>query len=153
MTITYALDHVPTSTESVNVEVAPKSEMALIKTYVDPKTDELVSEYRIASGDEVYPASVVFRYGVQSRKTGDVRRISMTFYTWATKTDSVTGEVAHEPISSSVQFLLPAQMTVEVADLDDLVGNTFSFLYLSVTTGARSTAWLQALLYGRTQLV
>lgn len=153
MTVTYALDHVPTTTESVNVEVAPKSEMALIRTYTDSNTGELVSEYRLASGDEIYPSTVVYRYGVQTRKSGSVRRISMTFFTWASKTDSDTGITTREQVSSTVSLLLPATMTVEVADLDDFIGTMFSFLYASVTTGARSTAWLQALLYGRTQLV
>lgn len=153
MAVTYAIDHCPTTTESVNVEVAPKSEFALIKTYTDSQSGELVSEYRLASGDELYPATVVYRYGVQTRKTGNVRRISMTFYTWATKTDSVAGTVDYEQVSSTIQLILPAQMTVEVADLDDLLGNTMSFMYGSVSAGARSTGYLQALLYGRTQVV
>lgn len=153
MTVTYSIDHCPTTTESVNVEVAPKSEFALIRTYTDNTSGELVSEYRLASGDELYPATVAYRYGIQTRKTGNVRRISVTFYTWATKTDSVAGTVEYEPINSTIQFILPAQMTIEVADLDDFLGNTLSFMYGSVSAGARSTGYLQALLYGRTQVV
>lgn len=153
MTITYALDHVASTTESVNVEVAPKSELALVRTYTDKTSDEVVSEYRIASGDELYPSTVAFRYGLQTRKGSEARRISMTFYTWATKTDSVTGEVSHEPISSTIQLLLPGRMTIEVGDLDDLLGNTLSFMYPSVSSGARSTVYLQALLFGRTQVI
>jgi hypothetical protein len=43
-------------------------------------------------------------------------------------------------------------MTVEVADADDLLGNLFSFAYLSVTTKVRNTAWLQDMLYGIPQV-
>jgi hypothetical protein len=51
MTISYSLDHTPSSTESVLVEVAPKSEMTLRATDADPKTGAVTATYVLASGD------------------------------------------------------------------------------------------------------
>jgi hypothetical protein len=76
----------------------------------------------------------------------------MTFSTWAVKADSVTGIEVRAPLNVTIGINVPADMTIEVADLDDLIGNAFSFLYASVTAKVRSTAWLQKLLYGATQV-
>lgn len=152
MTITYSIDHLSTSVEDVSVEVAAKSEMTLQSTDVDPKTGEVVSTYVLASGDNSYPATVVYRSSVQNRSNGAIRRMSMTFSTWATASDSVTSTDTKKPLVITVAINVPADMTVEVADLDDLIGNAFSFLYASVTAKARSTSWLQKLLYGVPQV-
>lgn len=152
MTITYSIDHVSTSVEDVSVEVAAKSELTLQSTDVDPKTGEVVSTYVLASGDNSYPANVTFRSSIQNRASGAIRRMSMTFSTWATASDSVAATDTKKPITASVSFNVPADMTIEVADLDDLAGNLFSFLYLSVTTKVRDTTWLQKLLYGIPQV-
>lgn len=153
MTITYSLDHVNSSTESVNVEVAAKSELTLQSTDVDPKTGEVVSTYILASGDNAYPAYVTFRSGIQNRNSGSVRRISMTFSTWAVATDDVAQTVTRKPISATAAFNVPADMTIEVGDFDDFIGNAFSFLYASVGTGARNTGYITKLLYGAPQVV
>jgi hypothetical protein len=152
MSITYSLDHISTSVEDVSVEVAAKSEMTLAGTSTDPKTGEVSSEYALASGDNSYPAYVTFRSVLQKRSTGDVRRLSMTFSTWAVASNSVSGIDTRKPFSGTVSFLIPADMTIEVADMDDFIGNLFSFLYLSVTTKVRDTTWLQKLLYGVPQV-
>lgn len=152
MTITYSLDHVATSVEDVSVEVAAKSEMTLQSTSTDPKTGEVVSVYVLASGDNSFPATLTYRNSLQNRNTGAIRRISMTFSTWATAADSVSGVDTKKPFSGTVSFNIPADMTVEIADMDDFIGNLFSFLYLSVTTKVRDTTWLQKLLYGVPQV-
>lgn len=152
MTITYSIDHLSTTVEDVSVEVAAKSEMTLQSTDVDPKTGEVVSTYVLASGDNSYPATVTFRSSVQNRSSGAIRRMSMTFSTWATASDSVTATDTKKPLVATFAMNVPADMTVEVADLDDLIGNCFSFLYASVTTKVRSTSWLQKLLYGIPQV-
>jgi hypothetical protein len=153
MTITYSIDHLNTSVEDVSVEVAAKSEMTLQSTDVDPKTGEVVSTYVLASGDNSYPAIVTYRSSVQNRANGAIRRMSMTFSTWATAADSITGIDIKKPLLGTVSFNVPADMTIEVADMDDMIGNLFSFCYASVTTKVRSTTWLQKLLYGVPQVV
>lgn len=152
MTITYSIDHISTSVEDVSVEVAAKSEMTLQGTITDPKTGDVTSTYILASGDNSYPATVAYRSSVQTRAGNAIRRMSMTFSTWATMSDSVSGLDTKRPVVASISFNIPADMTVEVADMDDLAGNLFSLLYLSVTTKVRDTGWLQKLLYGIPQV-
>lgn len=152
MTLTYSLDHVPSTTESVAVEVAAKSEMTLQSNSTDPKTGEQTCVYVLASGDMNFPATVTYRIGLQNRSDGKKRRVSMTFSTWATVADSVTGIDTKKEISSTFSMLLPADVTIELADVDDLIGTTFSWLYLSQSAGARDTTWLQKLLYGVPQV-
>lgn len=148
MSLSYSIDHISTSVEDVSVEVAAKSELTLRQVSTDPKTGEISAEYVLASGDDNFPATVTYRTVLQRRQGALNRRISMTFQTWATVSNSVTGEDEKKPISSTISMILPPEMTLELADLDDLLGNTFSFMYASVTTKVRDTAYLQKLLYG-----
>lgn len=152
MSITYSIDHVSTTVEDVSVEVAAKTEMTLQSTDVDPKTGDVTSIYVLASGDNSFPANITYRSSIQSRAGGSIRRVSMTFSTWATQSDSVSGTDTKKPFSGTVSFNMPADMTIEVADMDDFIGNLFSFLYLSVSTKVRNTTWLQKLLYGVPQV-
>jgi len=147
VSITYSIDHVASSTEAVNVEVAAKSEMTRQSTVVDPKTGDVLSTYVLSSGDNAYPATVTYRIQNQGSSSNPTRRAVMTFSTWATSDDGL-GTVIKKPLSGSISFVVPANLTVELADMDDFIGNLFSFLYASVTTGARSTAWLQKFLFG-----
>ena len=153
MSLSYAIDHVVTSTESVNVEVAAKSEMTLVSTDIDPKSGDVISTYVLASGDVAFSATIIYRIATQSRAGGTIRRISATFSTWATETDSVTGAINRKPINSTFSLNIPADMTVELADVMQLLGNCFSFLYPSVAAGVRNTGYLQKLLYGSPQVV
>jgi hypothetical protein len=153
MSLSYSIDHVVISTESVNVEVAAKSEMTLVSTDVDPKSGDVVSTYVLASGDVAYPATVVYRIASQSRASGPIRRVSLTLNTWATETDSVTGGIVRKAINSTISLNIPADLTVELADIMQMIGNTFSFVYPSVSAGVRSTGYLQRLLYGSPQVV
>jgi len=152
MSLTYSIDHASTSVEDVSVEIPEKSTMLLSGVTIDSKTGEIVSSYTIPSGDNSYPATVVYRCVLQKRSTGNVRRISMTFSTWATMADSVSGLDTKKAISGTISFLVPADMTIEVADMDDFIGNLFGFLYLSVTAKARDTTWLAKLLFGISQV-
>jgi len=150
MSISYSIDHLSTSVEDVSVEVAPKSEFTLQSTSTVNGVTE--TSYVLSSGDNAYPATVTYRSEIQKRAAALVRRLSMTFSTWAVKADSVTGIELRSPVNLTIAINVPADMTIEVADLDDLIGNAFSFLYASVTAKARSTAWLQKMLYGATQV-
>jgi hypothetical protein len=152
MTLTYTLDHVPSTTEAVNVEVAEKSTMTLQSTDTDPKTGEIVSTYVLASGDDAYPAYVTYRAANQTRSTGKIRRVSMTLQTWATKSDSVSGTDTKSLILGQISLNIPTDFTVEVADLMQMLGSMFSFMYFSVTASVRETTWLQKLLYGIPQV-
>jgi len=152
MTITYSIDHVSGTTESVNVEVADKVNMTLQSTDTDIKTGEVVSTYVLAAGDNAYKAFVTLRCVLQTRRGAAYQRVSMTFDTWAVKSDSVAGTEERKPLSGTISFLIPADMTIEVADMDVFIGSLFSFLYVSVSTGTRNTTWLAKLLYGIPQV-
>lgn len=153
MTHTYSLDHVATATESVLVETAAKSEMTLVSTDVDPKTGDIVSTYVLSSGDSQFPANVTYRVATQSRGGQAIRRMSMIFSTWAVDDNSVDGVATRKPISGTIALNVPADITIELADMDDFIGNLFSFLYASQSSGARNTGYLQKLLYGVPQVV
>jgi len=148
MTITYSVDHLPSSTESVTVEVAPKSELTLQSSDTDPKTGEVTATYVLSSGDIRFPAYVVYRVTPQNRASGSVLRISMTFSTWAVMSDSVSGIDTRKPITSTISMILPADISVSTANVDKLLGEIFSLMYSSVSSGTRTTTWLQKLLYG-----
>jgi hypothetical protein len=153
VTHTYSLDHVATATESVLVETAAKSELTLISTTTDPKTGAVTSNYVLASGDDAYPATVSYRVENQTRGGNPVRRVSMTFSTWAADYNDVDGITTRKPVVASFSFVLPADLTIELADMDDLIGNAFSFLFASQSAGARNTGYLQKLLYGVPQVI
>jgi len=153
MTLTYEITHAVASVEDVSIEVAPKSEMTLQSTTTDPKTGEVASRYVLASGDVNHPADITYRSALQTRGGALIRRITVTFSTWATSTDSVTGIVVYKPVQASFSMNIPVDMTTELADIDDFLGTTFSFLYASVSVKVRNTGYLQKLLYGITQVV
>jgi len=152
MTMSYSIDHALTSVEDVSVEVADKANMVLQSTDTDQKTGEIVSTYVISNGESNFPATVVYRVVDQNRSSGAIRRVSMTFNTWATKSDSVSGIDTKKAISGTISLNVPTDITVELSDVDDLIGNLFSFLYLSVTTKVRDTTWLGKLLFGIPQV-
>jgi len=148
MSLSYTIDHVVATLEDVSIEVAAKSELTHISTKVDDKSGDVIATYVLASGDARFPANVIYRVSAQSRAGSPTRRIQVSFNTWASETDSVTGIVVRKPISGSFSLTVPADLTLEIADVMQLAGNTFSFLYPSVTTKVRSTSYLSQLLYG-----
>jgi len=153
MSHTFSFDHTPSTQESVLIEVAPKSELTYRKTTTDPKTGEVAAEYVLASGDDAYPGLVTFRSSVQSRSNGMKRVISVTFSTWAVDANSVSGIDTRSQAVGTISLLLPAEFTIELADLMQFVGNLFSFTYASQASGVRSTGYLQNLLYGVTKVI
>lgn len=152
MTISFSIDHTAGSTESVAVEVAEKTNMVLQSTSTDPKTGEVVTTYVLSSGDNSYPADVIYRASLQKRSTGMIRRVSCTFDTWATKSDSVSGIDTKKPFSGTISVNMPADVTIEVADADKFLGSLFSFLFDHVDAGVRDTTWLAKLLFGIPQV-
>jgi hypothetical protein len=81
-----------------------------------------------------------------------VRRISIQFDTWAVDDDGAE-LVVRKPIMAEFVAVVPADLTIELADFNILVGNLVSFTYPSVAAGVRSTAYLQKLLFGLPQVV
>lgn len=153
MATTFSLDHVVgATTESVLVEVAAKSEFVSQGTTIDPKTGARITLYTLGSGDTAYLATVEYRIEEQTRSGAPVRRVTMTFKTWATSDDGL-GNVVKKPISGQFAIICPTDITLELADLDDFIGNCFSFLYPSVSSGVRNTGYLLNLLYGSTKVV
>jgi len=149
MAHTYSIDHLGGSTESVTLEVAPKSEMTLRAT--DEKEGIVTATYRLASGDTKYPSTVTYRVEETRRGGAPVRRVSMTFATWAVDDDGAE-LVVRKPIEVTFSATIPADLTVELADVKALVGTAISFLYASVTAGTFSSTYLQKLLYGLPQV-
>jgi hypothetical protein len=150
MAHTYSIDHTETTTESVNVQVAAKSELTLEST--EKVGDATISIYRLASGDNKYPANVTYRVENQRRGGAPVRRISVQFDTWAVDDDGAE-LVIRKPIFAEFVSVVPADLTVELADWNVMIGNLISFLYPDVTAGTRSTAYMQKLLFGLPQVV
>jgi len=153
LTISYSIEHVGASVEDVSIEIAPKSDLCHMSHVVDPKTGENSTKYVITTGNPGYPSTVTFRSSLVSPALKmPKRRFSMTFSTWALKADSVTGEETREEISSTLSFIVPATLAIEVADLDDMLGTIISLMYPSVTAKVRDTSWLGKLLYGVTEV-
>jgi hypothetical protein len=151
MTLSFTIDHTVASVEDVSVEVAAKSELTR-SSQINRADGTVGTVYYLASGDNSFPATVTYESQVQKRQAGQVRRLAITFRTWAVETDSVSGLDRRVPISAQLSFLIPADMTIEVADLNVLLGNMFSFAYSGVSSKLRNTAWLQKLLYGVSDL-
>jgi hypothetical protein len=156
MSHSYAIEHAPGgTTESVLIEVSEKADFSLtFGPAPDPlNKNAIISIYTLANGDQTYPATVTYRVEAIKRDGKLVRRLSMTYDTWATDTDSVTGDVAREPISMTWSANVPTTFSVEVADFDDMLGNFFNFLYASQSSGARATTYISKLLFGASKVV
>jgi hypothetical protein len=156
MSMSYTIDHAvlrSVTNQSVLMAISAKSELALQLLTDDPKTGEISASYILTSGDPAFPAVVTFRCSPQKRKGKAVKRLSVTFDTWAVQTDSVSGIVTREEVSSSVTAIVPAVFTVEVDDVVDLIENCFSFLYPSVAAGVIDTSYVGKLLYGVPRVV
>jgi len=150
MTISYEITHVSSnSTESVTTSIADKTGKVFTNVQADPKTGRITSTYTLNSGDVTHPATL--RYSVDPvdlSAIGKTRYASITFNTWATQTDSVTGLITWFPVQATVSFVLPQGAPVQLADLNKLIAVIFSYTYASVSSGVRDTAWLQDLLFG-----
>lgn len=147
MSLSYEITHVSSnSTESVTTLVAEKSTMVEKSEVVD-KSGRITKTYVIGSGDVNHPANV--RYVIDPPAAGiESRYGSVTFTTWVTQTDSVTGEITWWPIQATMSFVVQDGSPVQLADFDKLVAAVFSYTYLSVASGVRDTTWLQTLLFG-----
>jgi len=153
MTQTLAIDLVSSaSTESVTTVIAPKSSMTPGGSSTDPKTGRVTTIYNIASSDGIHVATV--RYQVDPIAAGAKTRYgSVTFSTWVTSSDSVTGIITWFPIQATVSFVIQNGSPVVLADFNKLIAATFSFAYASVSSGTRDTAYLQRLLLGSATVV
>lgn len=151
MTHTLSIDRVDSTIVAVNVEEIDQTGLILLDTTTDAKTGATVSRYTLADGDPHYPSYIDIKNQVDPKDGKGVRRISITFRTWARDLDSVSGEEVIEPISFVTAMNLPA-MNLEVADLNVALANCYALTYDSVTTGTRSTALLSKLLFGLTRL-
>nr|QDH87789.1 MAG: hypothetical protein H1Bulk28FD40_000002 [Leviviridae sp.] len=148
MSLSYEITHVSAnSTESVTTLVADKSGRVFTNVDSDPKTGRITATYTLASGDVNHPATV--EYAVDPIALGAKNRYgSVTFRTWNTVTDSVSGEIKWWPIQATVSFVIASGAPVQLADFNKLIACAFSYTYASVASGVRDTAWLQNLLFG-----
>lgn len=152
MSLAYTIDHAVATVEDVSVQVADKASLALQSTS-DDGAGGVSSVYVINSGDPTYPATVAYRSTLVAPKgKPSYRRISVTLNSWARRSDSVTGIDALAPIQSTISVNVPQDFSVEVADLNEFMGNLYSFTYPSVTSKLRATTTLSKLLFGISQL-
>jgi len=148
MTLSYAIDHVSSnSTESVTTIVADKSGRVSTQLDSDPKTGRNTSVYTLSSGDPNHPATITYSVDPPSQDA-KTRYGSITFRTWCTQTDSVTGIVTWWPIQATISFVITNGAPVQLADFNKLIAAIFSYSYASVSSGVRDTVWLQNLLFG-----
>jgi len=148
MSLSYAITHASgNTTESVTLSVAEKTSMVLTGHDTDPKTGRVSATYVLSSGDPTHPATV--RYSLDPVSVnGKSRYASVTFQTWATQTDSVSGLVTWFPIQVTMSFVIAGGAPVQLADLMQLAACGFSYTYASVAGGVRDTVWLQDILFG-----
>lgn len=148
MSHSYEITHASSNTtESVTLSVADKTGMVLANIDADPKSGRITSTYILASGDVAHPATV--QYSVDPVKgDGKTRYGSVTFRTWATDTDSISGAIVWYPVQATVSFVIPDGAPVQLADFMKLIAVVFSYTYKAVASGARDTAWAQNLLLG-----
>jgi hypothetical protein len=152
MAHTYTIDRMETTTESVSIEVAAKANFVLISTDRSPDGRLVVSRYSLSSGDPTFPSYVTYRIELQMSKGGvPTKRLSISIDTWAADDDGA-GVVTRLPANFTISAQLPAEMTIELADLDVALGNLYSFTYASVAAGVRNTTYLNRLLFGATQV-
>lgn len=152
MTLSYGIDHVSSNTtESITTVLADKTTMVLVSSDVDVKTGRATATYVLATGDPNHPAQVIFAVDpvVNSNKS---RYGSVTFKTWSTQTDSVTGVVTYWPVQATMSFVIQNGAPVQLADFNKLIAAVFSYTFASASSGTRDTAWLQDLLFGSPQV-
>lgn len=152
MTVTTEISSVSgLSTESVTVQVANKTDLVLVSSDLDPKTNRATAIYSLSGADPGYPITLT----VNSDPPGPgakSRYCSITLRTWIEQSSDVTDITTRWPIQASMSFVVPGDAPLVIADLVKLMGAAFSYTYLSVTSGTRETTWLAKLLAGSPQV-
>jgi hypothetical protein len=152
MTVTTAISFVSDlSTESVTIQVANKTDLVLVSSDIDPKTNRATAIYSLSGADAGYPVTLTVNSdpvgpGVKSRYC------SITLRTWVKQSSDVTDVTTRWPIQASMSFVVAGDAPLALADLVKLFGAAFSYTYLSVTAGTRETTWAAKLLAGSPQL-
>lgn len=152
MTITTTIPSVSDlATESVTVQVADKTNLVLISSDIDPKTGRASAIYSLSGADSGYP--ITLTVNVDPLGPGVKKRYcSFSFDGWIKQSSDVTDVTTRWPIKSSISFVVPGDAPLLLADLVKLLGATFSYTYLSVSSGTRETTWLAKILAGSPQV-
>lgn len=92
------------------------------------------ASYTYNTSDPAHPVTVT----VEASTSAKARTInwSLTLRAYATATESITGAITYRPVEAAIAVILPADMTVEVADfrkmIDALYGSSFKVLTVKV---------------------
>lgn len=122
------------------------------KTETD-KNGALVATYVDTSVSVLHPVEVTVRIlDVPARGVSPARRDwTITSRSWATDTDSVTGDVVFNPITAGMFGSFPL-MDYDLSDLRDYLGNVYSLTFQTVSTKVPSTTIISAILNGLPEL-
>jgi hypothetical protein len=154
MSLSYSIDHIPTSTITDFAVPAPIGDayLAALSPLPLPK-GESETRYAITTGDTSSPAVLVYRSGDFERKTGLIKRIGGGLATFAREIDSVSGLSRKAPISVNTTINVPMDFQVEAADLAYLfLAHVVQFAPDGDQTVAGLTAYFSRLLFGVTKL-
>lgn len=123
-----------------------------LATY-DPKSGTGKCTYTIASGDRLFPSTVVVTNvlapsGAESAQ----RHVTIDFNTWALDVDdSGVLPTKAQPIHARIQYDVP-NIAVEVGDVQDMLANAFTLMYTTLTSKVMDTGIISATLWGETEL-
>lgn len=154
MTLSYSLDHIPTSTAVDFAVPSPIGDAYLAKLAPLPAVNgESETRYAVISGDTSSPAILTYRSGDAVRKTGTIKRIGSGLSTWARESDSVTGLSRKALIAVNTTFNVPTDFKVEAEDLAYLlVAHMIQFAPDGDQTVAGIASYMSKLLFGVTAL-
>jgi len=152
MTVTTVISSVSgNSTESVTTLVADKTNLVLVSSDIDLKTNRATAIYTISGAEAGHPITLT----VNSDPTGPgikSRYCSISFRSWIKRSSDVTDISEYWPVQASISFVVAGDAPLSLAMLQDLIDVAFSYSYLSVSSGTRNTTWLAKLLAGAPQV-
>lgn len=154
MTHTLSIDRVGGTPADVSIVQLDRTyfDKVGIATY-DPKTGTGKCTYTIASGDRLYPSTVVVSNTLAPNGAeGAQRHVTIDFNTWARDVDN-DGLVKEkvQPIHARIQWDVPS-IAVDVGDVQDMLANAFTLLYTTLTSKVMDTGIISATLWGGTEL-
>lgn len=149
MTHTLVIDNLSSDVSDVSVPLLDQSGISVMSDTIQPDGTRTVT-YVLPTGDPLYPTRIFVTirrdkdYG--PGKAGQIRT-SITIASWATDTDEDGMVVAKQPCSAAISWQLPF-VSVEAADVSQLLGNLFGLTFNTLTSKVRDTAVIGKLLFG-----
>lgn len=136
MSLSYDIPGI-TGLSGVDVTVKALDQTKLVhKRQIQNQDGSYTDLYQMSTSDPAYPITVEVRVSPAKNR---LRTFQITLKTWATITESITGAVIYRQIRKWNGIELPADVTIEVADLAVLYMADFALTYKSVTTKVPDT--------------